>query len=96
LINPLAVFLQLKRKPIFSRLRAYGQIEKTLIFTHFVNGLGQEGAVRLMILCDTDILIEFYKNNPHIFDELRYIQPHNLAISVITQAPIVFWGLEQN
>ena len=48
-----------------------------------------------MILCDTDILIEFYKNNPHIFDELRYIQPHNLAISVVTQAELYFGALNK-
>ncbi len=48
-----------------------------------------------MILCDTDILIEFYKNNPHIFEELRYIQPHNLAISVVGQAELYFGALNK-
>jgi len=48
-----------------------------------------------MILCDTDILIEFYKNNPQIFQELRYIKPQNLAISVITQAELYFGAIDK-
>ena len=48
-----------------------------------------------MILCDTDILIEFYKNNPQILQELRYIGQHNLAISVITQAELYFGALNR-
>jgi tRNA(fMet)-specific endonuclease VapC len=43
-----------------------------------------------MILCDTDILIEFYKNTPHILQELRHIGQTNLAISAITQAELYF------
>jgi len=27
-----------------------------------------------MIICDTNILIEFYKNSPHITQELRLIK----------------------
>jgi len=37
-----------------------------------------------MILCDTNILIEFYKNNPNIIAELRNIGLNELAISTIT------------
>jgi predicted nucleic acid-binding protein len=48
-----------------------------------------------MFLIDTDILIEFYKNNPHIFEELRYIQPHNITISVVTQAELYFGALNK-
>lgn len=36
-----------------------------------------------MILCDTNILIEFYKNNPKIIAELRNIGLKQLAISTI-------------
>lgn len=39
-----------------------------------------------MILCDTNILIEFYKNTSQIVDELRYIGQEKLAISAITNA----------
>jgi len=48
-----------------------------------------------MILCDTDIIIEFYKNHPQILQEFRYIKPHNLAISVITQAELYFGALNK-
>jgi tRNA(fMet)-specific endonuclease VapC len=37
-----------------------------------------------MILCDTNILIEFYKNNPKIVNELRQIGTETLEISIIT------------
>lgn len=43
-----------------------------------------------MILCDTNILIEFYKNNPKIMNELRLIGASNLAISVVTQAELYY------
>ena len=32
-----------------------------------------------MILCDTNILIEFYKNNPSIIQELRKIGQNQIA-----------------
>ncbi len=48
-----------------------------------------------MILCDTDILIEFYKHNPQIVQEFHYIKPHNIAISVITQAELYFGALNK-
>ena len=44
-----------------------------------------------MILCDTNILIEFLKNNPQVTAELQTIGQSNLAISVITQAEL-YWG----
>ncbi len=34
-----------------------------------------------MILCDTNILIEFYKNNSQVISELRYIGLNQLAVS---------------
>ena len=48
-----------------------------------------------MILCDTNILIEFYKNNPQITEELRRIGPNCLAISAITQAELYFGALNK-
>ena len=45
-----------------------------------------------MILCDTNILIEFYKNNSQIISELRYIGLNKLAVSAITQAELyILW-----
>jgi predicted nucleic acid-binding protein len=49
-----------------------------------------------MILCDTDILIEFYKNRPQILQELRHIGEKNLAISTITQAELYFGALDKS
>ncbi len=43
-----------------------------------------------MILCDTNILIEFYKNNSQIISELRYIGLNQLAVSAITQAELYY------
>jgi predicted nucleic acid-binding protein len=37
-----------------------------------------------MILCDTNILIEFYKDNPIVKTVLRRLGVSNLAVSVIT------------
>ncbi len=46
-----------------------------------------------MILCDTNILIEFYKNNARIVEALRQVGVGEIAISVITQAELYFGAL---
>jgi len=43
-----------------------------------------------MILCDTNILIEFYKNNTDVTDTLREIGFSDLAISTITIGELYF------
>ena len=43
-----------------------------------------------MILCDTNVLVEFLKNNPQVTAELRAIGQNDLAISVITLAELYF------
>lgn len=48
-----------------------------------------------MILCDTNILIEFYKKNPIILQELYDIGQGRLAISPITQAGLYFGTLNK-
>jgi tRNA(fMet)-specific endonuclease VapC len=48
-----------------------------------------------MILCDTNILIEFYKNNPQIVQELRQIGQTQLAICPVTQAELYFGALNK-
>ncbi|TRT70786.1 MAG: hypothetical protein EWV68_06090 [Microcystis sp. M_QC_C_20170808_M9Col] len=45
-----------------------------------------------MILCDTNILIEFYKNNHRIIEELRHIGLNQLAISSITRLFVTCYG----
>jgi tRNA(fMet)-specific endonuclease VapC len=49
-----------------------------------------------MILCDTNILIEFYKNNTAIIQELRQITSQNLAISIITRAELYYGAMDKN
>lgn len=48
-----------------------------------------------MILCDTNILIEFYKNDPQIKQTLQQIGPEYLAISVVTQAELYYGALNK-
>lgn len=43
-----------------------------------------------MILCDTNILIEFYRNRLEIVAELRRIGQQELAVSAVTQAELYF------
>jgi predicted nucleic acid-binding protein len=43
-----------------------------------------------MILCDTNILIEFYKGNEPITTTLRTIGIPNLAVSVITAGELYY------
>jgi tRNA(fMet)-specific endonuclease VapC len=50
-----------------------------------------------MILCDTNILIEFYKNNTNIIQELRQIGSQNLTISIIiTRAELYYGAINKN
>jgi len=44
-----------------------------------------------MILCDTNILIEFYKANSAVIQTLQSIGSANIAVSVITKAEL-FYG----
>jgi predicted nucleic acid-binding protein len=48
-----------------------------------------------MILCDTNILIEFYKNQSQVTRTLREIGYDNIAISVITKAELYFGALNK-
>lgn len=43
-----------------------------------------------MILCDTNILVEFYKGNSAIVHELQKIGLSNLSISTITAGELYF------
>ena len=48
-----------------------------------------------MILCDTDILVEFYKNAPEVIQELHHIGQDQLDISTITQAELYFGAINK-
>jgi len=47
------------------------------------------------ILCDTDVIIEFYKNNQKIVSKLRLIGENNIAISTITAAELIFGAINK-
>jgi predicted nucleic acid-binding protein len=48
-----------------------------------------------MILCDTNILIEFYKNNLKVIDTLHHFGLNQLAISAITQAELYYGAIDK-
>jgi len=49
-----------------------------------------------MILCDTNILIEFYKGNSAIVSELQKIGLSNLAVSVVTSGELFYGAKDKN
>lgn len=48
-----------------------------------------------MILCDTNILIELYRNNPDVVSVMRGIGLSNLAVSVITVGELYYGARDQ-
>lgn len=53
------------------------------------------GNTEKIVLCDTDVLLEFYKGTEEIVEQLRVIQQQNIRISVITSMEIVFGALNK-
>jgi predicted nucleic acid-binding protein len=49
-----------------------------------------------MILCDTEIIIELYRNNEQIISELKKIGEENIAISAITAGELFFGALNKS
>jgi tRNA(fMet)-specific endonuclease VapC len=43
-----------------------------------------------IVLCDTDVMIEFYRGNPEVIAELREIGQENIALSYITVGELIF------
>lgn len=48
-----------------------------------------------LVLCDTNIIIEFYKNNPAIIAELKHIGQANIAVSVITAGELIYGAINK-
>ena len=42
-----------------------------------------------IILCDTDILVEFYRMNQGIIRNLKEIRQNNIAVSIITVGELI-------
>jgi len=50
---------------------------------------------RQVVVCDTNILIEFYKENVKILDCLNSIKQENIIISVITVGELLYGALNK-
>ena len=48
-----------------------------------------------IVLFDTDVLIEFYRNNPDIIVELKTIGQENIAVSTITAGELFYGALNK-
>ncbi len=49
-----------------------------------------------MILCDTNILIEFYKDNAQVVNDFHRLGISQLSISSITQAELYYGAINKN
>lgn len=48
-----------------------------------------------LVLCDTNILIEFYKGNAAITDSLKNIGQQNIAVSIISSGELIYGALNK-
>ncbi len=48
-----------------------------------------------LVLCDTDVIIEFYRNNTDIISNLKSIGQDNIAVSTITAGEIIYGALNK-
>jgi hypothetical protein len=48
-----------------------------------------------IVLCDTDVIIEFYKNNANVISKLRAIGQENILISTITAGELIYGALNK-
>ena len=48
-----------------------------------------------IVLCNTDVIIEFYRNNPDIISELKEIGQQNIALSTITAGELIYGALNK-
>ncbi|MEQ6118373.1 PIN domain-containing protein [Reichenbachiella sp. MALMAid0571] len=48
-----------------------------------------------LVLCDTNILIEFYRENPEILKSLKLIGQENIAISIVSSAELIYGAINK-
>jgi predicted nucleic acid-binding protein len=48
-----------------------------------------------IVLCDTNIIIGVYRNNPDIISELKKIKQENIAVSIITAGELIYGALNK-
>lgn len=49
-----------------------------------------------LILCDTNIIIELYKNNSIIVSKLKSVGQENIAISIITSGELIYGAINKH
>lgn len=52
-------------------------------------------AKETLVLCDTNIIIEFYKENSSVLGELRLIGQENIAVSIVTAGELLYGALNK-
>ena len=50
---------------------------------------------RPLVLCDTNIIIEFYKENPGVIKNLQGIGQQNIAVSIVTAGELLYGALNK-
>ena len=53
------------------------------------------GTRQKVVLCDTNVILEFFKGDPKITEELKEIQRKNVRISVVTSMEIIYGSLNK-
>ena len=48
-----------------------------------------------IVLCDTDVIIEFYRNNGDIISDLKTIGQEKVAVSTITAGELIYGALNK-
>lgn len=48
-----------------------------------------------IVLCDTDVIIEFYRDNHNIISELKKIGQQNIAVNTITAGELIYGALNK-
>lgn len=48
-----------------------------------------------LVLCDTNIIIEFYKENPVVIKNLRSIGQQHIAVSIVTAGELLYGALNK-
>ncbi len=48
-----------------------------------------------LVICDTNIFIEFYKNNRHVVENLKKIGLENIAMSSVTAGELIFGAYDK-
>lgn len=48
-----------------------------------------------LVLCDTNIIIEFYKQNHSIVDSLKVIGQDRIAVSIVTSGELIYGALNK-